>query len=84
MRPAGLSATIPASYPRKIPDSTALPPARQLTVIETVPPAATLTGTETHAPWLKSLASATLCPLTEITSRRPAESQSTAYRRRCA
>ncbi len=49
-----------------MPESTALPPLRRLTEIETVPPAVTLIGMETHAPWLKSLESTALCPLTEI------------------
>ena len=66
----------PVTHPRKIPDSTALGPASAVTVIETVPPAATLIGKDTHAPWLKSLESTALWPLTVMTSRRPAESQS--------
>ena len=77
-KPPGQSRAACRLNPRKIPDRTALPPARQVTMIERVPPAATLIGSDTHAPWLKSLESSTLWPLTVMTSRRPAESQSSA------
>ena len=54
--------------PRKIPDSTALRPAVRMTVMVMEPPPACWNVTQ--APWLKSLLSSAVWPLTVIVSRR--------------